>query len=172
MPVFGTFANMETLRSLIATLCLLATVQTGQAQKKVDIVTFDWYKQLRKSANDTTYVVNFWATWCMPCIAELPEFERFRAAHLNEPVKVILVSLDYYKKLGITVLPFLDKQKIQSAVVLLNEPDYNSWIDKVDKTWQGSIPATVVFNNKTKAYRFHEGELTTAELEKYLTFMK
>lgn len=163
---------MKTIRLIFICLICLSFATPVFSQKTVEVVKFDWYKQLRKSPNDTTYIVNFWATWCMPCIGELPEFEEFRASHLDEKVKVILVSLDHYKKLDITVIPFLEKQKIQSEVVLLNEPDYNAWIDKVDRSWEGSIPATVVFNNSTKGYRFHEGELTAGDLEKMLTFMK
>jgi len=139
------------------------------AQKKVDVVKFDWYTNIRSTANDTTYVINFWATWCMPCIAELPEFEKITEIYKDRKVKVILVSLDFYKKLQITLLPYLEKQRIQSDVVLLNEPDYNSWINKVDKSWGGSIPATVIFNNQQKFYHFIENETTFTEIDQILS---
>ena len=142
------------------------------AQKKVEVVKFDWVENMKKVDNDTTYIVNFWATWCMPCIHELPAFEKLHQTYKDKKVKVILVSLDFYKKLDITVIPYLEKQKIDAEVVLLNEPDYNSWIDKVDKSWEGSIPATLIFNNRRKYNKFVEGELSYSELEELLSIQK
>jgi hypothetical protein len=55
--------------------------------------------------------------------------------------------------------------------VLLNEPNYNDWIDKVDKHWSGSIPATIIFNNQKKAYHFLEHEITFAEIDTLLTLI-
>ena len=134
------------------------------AQKKVDIVKFDWYQKMRAIDNDTTYIINFWATWCLPCVQELPVFEKINSIHKNEKVKVILVSLDFYKKLPIVVIPYLEKKQYKSEVVLLDESDYNKWIDKVDKSWSGSIPATVIFNNQKKQYLFLEREITFEEI--------
>ncbi len=156
---------MKIYHILLIVVALTVVSLETTAQKKVDIVKFDWYKKLRAIDNDTTYVVNFWSTWCMPCLAELPEFEKVHAEYKDKKVKVILVSLDFYKKLNITVIPYLTKEKIQSEVVLLNEPDYDSWINKVDKRWTGSIPVTVIFNNQKKVYHFLEHEITFNELD-------
>ena len=163
---------MKFLIRLVVMLCFLSVANQSQAQKKVEVVTFDWYKALRATSNDTTYIVNFWATWCMPCVQELPEFEKMYQRYQGQAVKIILVSLDFYKKLQITVIPYLEKQKIQSEVVLLNEPDYNSWIDKVNKKWSGSIPATIIFNNKKKYNHFIEGETTFDEIDQLLKNIK
>ena len=162
---------MKAYKLFLLAMLLIFSAMESPAQKKVDVVKFDWYKKLRKIENDTTYVINFWATWCMPCIAELPEFEKVNAFYKDKKVKVILVDLDFYKKLNITVIPYLDKTKIQSEVVLLNEPNYNDWIDKVDKHWSGSIPATIIFNNQKKAYHFLEHEITFAEIDTLLTLI-
>lgn len=163
---------MKGKNSLVLLLFILFATSTSivHAQKKVDVVKFKWFEDIRKVDNDTTYVLNFWATWCMPCIAELPQFEKLHQAYQGQKVKVILVSLDFYKKLSITVIPFLEKKKIQSEVVLLDEPDYNKWIDKVDRKWEGSIPATLVFNNSLKKFRFIEGEVTYDDLENMINF--
>jgi thiol-disulfide isomerase/thioredoxin len=148
------------------------SLSVSGAPKHVEVVTFDWFKQLRSSKNDTTYVVNFWATWCAPCIAELPEFERLHQQVAGKKIKVILVSLDFYKKLPITVIPYLEKKGYQAEVVLLNEPDYNSWIDKVDRKWGGSIPATLIFNNQENLYHFIEGQTTYDELMRIVSASK
>jgi thiol-disulfide isomerase/thioredoxin len=113
-----------------------------------------------QSNNDTTYVVNFWATWCIPCVAELPYFEQLQQQYLSQKLKVYLVSLDFIKHKDQKLVPFLTKQKIKSEVVLLDEPDYNAWIDKVNPAWSGALPATIIFNTKRQQKTFFENETT------------
>ncbi len=97
--------------------------------------------------NDTTYVINFWATWCKPCIKELPYFEELNSHHKNEKVKVILVSLDFPEKVESNLVPFVQKKQLQSKVVVLLDGKYNDWIDKVSPDWSGAIPATYIYKN-------------------------
>lgn len=95
--------------------------------------------------NDTTYIVNFWATWCKPCIKELPYFEDFNSQHKNKKVKVVLVSLDFPKQVESNLVPFVQKKQLQSKVVVLLDGKYNDWIDKVSPDWSGAIPATYIY---------------------------
>jgi hypothetical protein len=78
--------------------------------------------------------------------------------------EITLINLDYADKIDI-VNAFMKKKNIQSNVLLLDEIDYNSWIDKVDKTWTGAIPATLIINPKTGQRKFIEKELKEGELE-------
>ncbi|WP_445381358.1 TlpA disulfide reductase family protein [Robiginitalea sp. IMCC43444] len=107
--------------------------------------SFSDIEPLFRYNNDTTYVVNFWATWCKPCIKELPYFEELNNSRSGEKVKVILVSLDFPKQVETNLLPFLEKRKISSEVVVLLDGKYNDWIDKVSPEWSGAIPATYVY---------------------------
>jgi len=121
-----------------------------QAQK---VAVFDHYSDLEKAVlNDqnTTYVVNFWATWCAPCVKELPHFEQLNSE--NKKVKVVLVSLDFKNQYEAKLLPFLKKKEVKSEVVLLTDKDYNSWLPTVDKDWSGSIPATLIIKNGKKVF--------------------
>ena len=113
--------------------------------------------------NDKVYVINFWATWCKPCIAELPYFEQIQAKYKDENVEVILVSLDDMRKLESKVIPFIEKNKLQSEVILLDDAKYNSWIDKVSTEWSGAIPATLFYNKNKR--EFYEQEFDYQELE-------
>lgn len=132
---------------------------------KVEVIKFDWYESMRSKNNDTTYIINFWATWCVPCVAELPQFEQITEKYQTQKVKVYLVSLDFRKNIDSHLRPFVNKKNLQSAVLLLDEPDANTWIDKVDPSWSGALPATIIFNNKKNMIQFLEKELNFTELD-------
>ena len=100
--------------------------------------------------NDTTYVINFWAMWCKPCVEELPEFEDIRKDYSGKKVKMILVSLDFGKNVSDRISSFLKRKDINAEVVILDDPDADSWIGKVAKNWDGAIPATVVYHKNNR----------------------
>lgn len=128
---------------------------------------FKSFEPMLKMQNDTTYVVNFWATWCAPCIAELPNFEKVNSDYKNQKVKVILVSLDFKKQVETSLIPFVKNKNLQSQVIHLSDPDANAWIEKVDSTWSGAIPATVIYNKNKR--NFYEQSFTYEQLQKELT---
>jgi len=138
---------------------------------KGQIVVFDTFKQFQKEIlkveNDTqTIVINFWATWCKPCVEELPYFESLNQKYKNKGVKLILVSLDS-KKDHAKLVDFVEKRGLKTEIIHLADNKYNSWIDKVSKDWSGSIPATLV--RKGNESNFYEQQFDTfAELEAIL----
>lgn len=132
--------------------------------QNVAVVKFPELQKRLARPTDTTYVVNFWATWCAPCIKELPSFEQLRAANAGKKLKVLLVSMDYASQLEKKVKPFVKQRGLKSEVLLLNEADPNSWMDKLDAKWSGALPFTLIFNNKTKQRATFEQELSQAEL--------
>lgn len=120
--------------------------------------------------NDTTYIVNFWATWCVPCVAELPHFEAVSKKYRTDRVKVLLVSLDMPKMVDDKLLPFIAENKLESNVVLLKDPDANSWIPKIDTTWSGAIPATLIYNKAGR--HFYERSFTFEQLDAEVSKLK
>lgn len=129
-----------------------------------DFKSFEPYLNIQ---NDTTYVVNFWATWCAPCVAELPNFEKLNAEYKSKKVKVLLVSLDFKRQVETSLLPFIKNKNIQSQVVHLSDPDANAWISKVDSAWSGAIPATVIYDKHKR--NFYEQSFTYEQLQKEIT---
>lgn len=113
----------------------------------IEIFDFDELEPQLHQENDTTYIINFWATWCAPCVKELPYFEKINAEQKEENVKVILVSLDMPKMWKTQLIPFIKKKNIRSKVLILDDPKQNTWIPKVDANWSGGIPATLIYNN-------------------------
>lgn len=131
--------------------------------KDVRTVTVPQLKQVVQKQDDTLYVVNFWATWCKPCVGEMPYFENANAKFKSEKVKVVFVSLNSQKELPV-VKKFTTDKQIQSDVLLLNGGNPNVWIDSIDNTWSGAIPATAIYRNGKKVF-FYEGEFTQALLD-------
>ncbi len=148
---------------LVYALVLSATIANGQQAALIKL------KDLQKvmAATDRVQVINFWATWCAPCIKELPQFEKLNET--NQKVKVTLVSMDYdLDPDPAKVNRFVSKKGLKSEVVILTEKDPNSWIDKIEKSWNGSIPATLIINAKTGKRKFIEKELHEGDLDKMI----
>ena len=97
----------------------------------------------RMNSNDTTYVVNFWALWCKPCIQEIPSLDSLNTEFAGKKIKVLLVNLDFLDGTEKNVNAFLQKNKIKAECVLLDEIDGNSYINKISQEWSGAIPATL-----------------------------
>jgi thiol-disulfide isomerase/thioredoxin len=133
--------------------------------QQVEVVKFDRLQNVIDSKTDKIQVINFWATWCAPCVKELPLFEKLNAD--KKDVKVTLINLDFADKEKKVEL-FLSKKKMTTEVLLLDEIDYNTWIDKVDQSWGGAIPATLIINPKNGKRKFIERELQEGELQKLL----
>lgn len=128
------------------------------------LVPFSSLESLFQLDNDTTYVFNFWATWCKPCVAELPYFEELNKKMKGQPFKLYLISLDFAKQIDSKLIPFMEKHDLTGEVMVIKDADPNGWIDKIDPSWSGAIPATLILKDGKR--KFHEGELASmAEIE-------
>jgi len=147
----------------ILTLLLLAAGLITSAQTKT--VTPITYQQLEKriSNKDTVYIVNFWATWCGPCVAELPNFDKLQQTYKDKPLKVLLLSMDFKSKLS-EVKSFAAKRKMVSEVRLADKPSEQVFIDQIDKNWSGALPGTMIVNAQKGIRKFYEKEFTYNEL--------
>jgi len=129
-----------------------------------DVPTYD-YKGLKPLLNqdgDKVYIVNFWATWCAPCVKELPYFEKINKEYKDKNVEVLLVSLDFPKKKKTKLLPFIHEKNIQSKVVHLDDLDEQFWIADINESWSGALPATIIYSKKDR--KFFEKSFTEEEL--------
>jgi thiol-disulfide isomerase/thioredoxin len=109
---------------------------------KLNFKEFEPYLQKN---NDTLYVINFWATWCVPCREELPAFQEAYEKFTGQKVKIFLVSLDFPNQVDSRLIPFIKANNLKPEVILLDDPRQNEWIDKVDPQWTGAIPFTVIY---------------------------
>jgi thiol-disulfide isomerase/thioredoxin len=137
---------------------------------KVRVVNYEGLKKASQKENDTLYVVNFWATWCKPCVQEFPYFMESAKKFKDQKVKVIFVSLNSEKELA-NVQKFSETRNVQQEMLLLNAGNPNVWIDLIDKSWDGSIPATVIYKQNKKVF-FREGEFEQTELDSIINLKK
>jgi thiol-disulfide isomerase/thioredoxin len=156
------FATMKML--IILSFLLLLLANSGKAQ--IRVYDFESFRHMLNKENDTTYVINFWATWCAPCVKELPDFEKINDQFRNRKFKMLLVSLDFRKSLETRLIPFVKERGLKAEVLMLHEPDANAWIDRVDQKWTGSIPATLIYNRDYRYFR--EGSFTYDELNQLI----
>ncbi|KAF0202251.1 MAG: hypothetical protein FD170_1977 [Bacteroidetes bacterium] len=154
------------MKNLFLLVLLVILFNPLISAQEIAVVDFTQLQPLLDKRNDTTYVVNFWATWCLPCIKEMPYFQQIHENFSDRKVKVILVSLDFEKQIKSRLIPFIEKNRLTAEVILLNDPDANSWIDKVNPKWSGALPATVIYNKNFQG--FYEQSFTYNELEQII----
>lgn len=138
-----------------------------QKTAEVEVMDFQQLQPLLSAKEGKTTIVNFWATWCKPCLKELPYFEEINDSLGSSGVEVILVSLDFPKKLDTQLRPFVEEHQLGSRVILLDDPRENVWIPKVDSTWTGALPATLIINKGAR--KFYEKSFDRATLQSELT---
>lgn len=152
---------------------VLAIVMSGfwaNAQQPVKVLNYDQLAPLIHRQDSVLYVINFWATWCPPCVKELPVFmnanEQWKK---HSQFKMILVSLDNAHELKTKVRPFLKANHISTEVYVLDDNKrMNYWINEVYPDWSGTIPATVFVRNG-KVIFFKEEQLSAEELQQAIS---
>jgi thiol-disulfide isomerase/thioredoxin len=132
-----------------------------QEVKKMKITDVEAY--IKNS--DHPVVVNFWATWCAPCVEEIPYFIETVKKYNADRVELVLVSLDfpnYYPKL---INDFIKKKQFSATFFWLHETNADYFCPKIDTKWDGTIPVTLLVNNKTGYRTFFNRALTDRQIE-------
>lgn len=156
------------MKKLLAIGIILAPVLLN-AQAKPQLIKLDRLEKAINSKSDTLQVINFWATWCAPCVKELPIFEKVNK-DVTKPLKITLVSMDLSLDPNPEkVYKFVTRKQLTSRVWILDERDPNIYIDKIDPAWSGALPATLVVNTITGKRKFVEGEMTEEKLNQLIS---
>lgn len=152
------------IKRILFLITLVGFVTVGNSQSipkwKMDDVVRSFSKK-----NDTVYVVNFWATFCKPCIAEIPDFIRIVEKYKTQKVKLLLVSLDLPAFYPARIAAFAKKNNYNTNIVWLNETNADHFCPMIDKKWSGAIPSTIIVNNKTGYRKFVEDQISPADFE-------
>ncbi|WP_436514781.1 TlpA family protein disulfide reductase [Ekhidna sp. To15] len=148
------------MKKIALAFCISLAIQLSA--QEVEVVKFSDLQKKMLYTDAPLTVFNFWATWCGPCIKELPHFDALQSQ--NKDIKVYLVSIDFQSELE-RVKKFVEKKSLQSDVLFLDEKDPDDYMGKVSNDWSGAIPATLFVTDLGKTY-FHEKAFTKEELEK------
>ena len=151
--------NTKTKNSLGFLIVFTLFFSTVYSQK-VSVYKIDNLLKRIHNTSDTTYIVNFWATWCKPCVAELPDFNKIDSVYKTQKIKVLLVSLDFKEDIKLKLKPFIAKRKFKTEIIVLDEVNGNDFINKVSDKWSGAIPATLITKNKNQISEFYEKKLS------------
>jgi len=142
------------------------------SRPQVPVMNFDQLQERLPQDPEQLVIVNFWATWCKPCVKEMPYFNNLSRQYAdNTNLRIILVSLDMETQMQSRVLPFIENQNLHPEVWLLDDPDANSWIDLVDPSWSGAIPATLFYKGTKKKF-FQQSFHSVKELERIIQTFK
>jgi thiol-disulfide isomerase/thioredoxin len=162
---------MRSIKLLFIHLLFFSSTSVfAQSSSDIQVMNFSQLEPLLHQSGDTVHVINFWATWCVPCRKELPEFEKLYTQYTGSAIKVLLVSLDFPKQIESSLIPFLQKNNITAPVLLLDDPNSNAWIDKVDPAWSGALPATLIYKDQSRV--FFEQELNYDSLVQSINKLK
>jgi len=146
---------------LFTILFLSGIVVTGQPVPKWKITDLEQY--INKS--EKPVIVNFWATYCAPCIKEIPYFQDLVRKYKDRGISLLLVSLDFEEFYPDKISRFAKKKDFTAPIVWLNETNADYFCPKIDERWSGVMPATLFVNNKTGFRSFREEEISREDLE-------
>lgn len=150
------------MRNLLLVVTMLLGIHAG-AQDIKTVKMDDVITMIRESKEPI--IVNFWATWCGPCVREIPWFEKELYAEGAPKAKLVLVSLDFQEDVQANLKAFVKKNNYRSQVVWLNETNADSFCPKIDPSWEGAIPASLFVNNATGYRKFYGRQLTEAQFK-------
>ena len=146
-----------------ALLFTMAFAANSQAIPKWKITDVQKYMA---DGKDEILVINFWATFCKPCVAEIPSFIKIVDKYKDRNVKLQLVSLDLPSFYPGKIATFVKKNNFKTNIAWLDETNADYFCPKIDSKWSGSIPATLIINTKTGYKKFFEEEIDAAVFEK------
>ena len=121
------------------------------------------YAELIKPATKPL-LINFWATWCVPCREEFPDLVKINDEYKGK-IDFITISLDFEEELNTGVPQFLKEMKADMPTYLLITPDESAAIAMISKDWGGGMPLTVLFAPSGERVFFHQGVVKPAELK-------
>jgi thiol-disulfide isomerase/thioredoxin len=137
-------------------LFFLCSNVNGQSVKKVKIEGLESYI----NSSDHPLVISFWATWCTPCLHEIPWIQDAVEKQRDKKVEYILVSLDFTEAYPKKIVHFVKQQNFNATFFWLDETNADHFCPKIDEKWSGGIPANLFVNNKTKYRKFIGRQLT------------
>ncbi|MHA6248726.1 redoxin family protein [Pontibacter sp. CAU 1760] len=137
------------------------------AKEEVTLNTIDaaGLRALLQNDTDKTRLVNVWATWCGPCVQELPDFVDINRMYRNRDFELITISADKPDKKD-KALNVLKKLEASNTNYLFNSEDKYALIEAIDPEWQGALPYTLLIEPGGKVLYRKQGAIVPAEMKR------
>ncbi len=132
--------------------------QTHRTLRSVEPINEQGLRQLIHERAGRVLLLNFWATWCKPCVEEFPELIRLQQTYRDSLVDIIAISVDYPDEVASKILPFLDSLGVSFTVFVADIPKPDDLIITLNPTWSGAVPATFVFDRYGQRRAFLLGQ--------------
>jgi thiol-disulfide isomerase/thioredoxin len=157
-----TFSPRAALIAAAAGSVLLQACSTAPGVTPVSAAAAD---SLRRSSRARVVVLNVWATWCRPCLGEMPGLVRLRSEYSRNDLDLIILSADDLSDVDSAVVPFLEKTGVDFPTYVFGGGDQDDFINALDSTWSGALPATFISSPSTGASRTLVGERTREQFK-------
>lgn len=157
------------MKKVLLFFCItISFISYAQDVQKVELMQYEELMAQYQQMDSVVYVINFWATWCKPCVEELPHFQKVGEEMKNENIQFLFVSLDAKRSLDGVLKKFLIKHPLPGRVILLDDHKrMNEWIPAIQPSWSGAIPATLIYKNNEEKF-FIEGEIDEITLKELI----
>ncbi|MEL6705716.1 MAG: TlpA disulfide reductase family protein [Bacteroidota bacterium] len=109
-------------------------------------------------------VLNAWATWCLPCRVEFPEFMEYGRRKAADGVTVRFLSMDYEDDVRLAI-DFLKEQEVE-GVTYIKEPGSTTFLRDMNPRWSGGLPASFVYDGEGNLVDFWEGMVDYETLDR------
>lgn len=130
---------------LILSLLFLFNSAYSQELVKADMNVLDSIKSANKGK---VILFNFWATWCRPCVEEFPDLLKLKENFSDTSFTLVLVTLDFGKSFEVKTKEFLKKNDVDFVTYFNGFGKDEDLINYMSKDWEGSIPATFIYDKK------------------------
>ncbi|MDQ2752019.1 MAG: TlpA family protein disulfide reductase, partial [Bacteroidota bacterium] len=142
-----------------------ATANWSKEPVSLDTIGVDGIKALIKNSSDKLRVINVWATWCGPCVAEFSEFITMNRMYRRRDFEFVSISADDPDN-NENVLKFLKKEQASTTNYLFNSDDKYKLIEAIDPKWEGALPYTLIIEPGGKIVYAKGGTINPAEVKK------
>ncbi len=151
------------IRTVLGFVLLLITC-TVSSQDVARWKAVDMARYIESKSAAKVKVINMWATFCKPCIEEIPGFIEV-TKKLGEEVELMLISVDMKSHYPEKIRNFSKAHKFFTPMAWLDETNADYFCPLLDKSWTGSIPATLIINTSSGYRKFFEEEMSSTQLE-------